>query len=61
MYLKVNMALLLLCLFQDIETAFTETMLQTESFTIIQNAFAIEPKQLGSGAQTYLDRLKVTY
>ncbi|XP_060552591.1 uncharacterized protein LOC132713901 isoform X2 [Ruditapes philippinarum] len=47
-----------LVVFQDMESAFSETVLQTDSFKIIQNAFAKQPNRLDSLAQNYLDQLK---
>ncbi|XP_045190143.2 uncharacterized protein LOC123547252 isoform X2 [Mercenaria mercenaria] len=44
--------------FQNMDTAMAEALLQTDSFKIIQNAFAQQPEKLGSRAQVYLDQLK---
>ncbi|XP_045190709.2 uncharacterized protein LOC123547575 isoform X2 [Mercenaria mercenaria] len=47
-----------LTVFQSMDTAMAEASLQTDSFKIIQNAFAQQPDKLGSRAQVYLDKLK---
>ncbi|WAR21400.1 hypothetical protein MAR_015374 [Mya arenaria] len=44
--------------FQSMETCFKETLLQTNSFTIIQNAFGRQPQRAAVMANTYLAKLK---
>ncbi|XP_052815965.1 uncharacterized protein LOC128242736 [Mya arenaria] len=47
--------------FQNMETCFKETLLQTESFTIIQNAFARQPEKAAGTANKYLADLKARW
>ncbi|XP_052773704.1 uncharacterized protein LOC128212341 [Mya arenaria] len=47
--------------FQSMETCFKETLLQTNSFTIIQNAFGRQPQRAAVMANTYLAKLKAKW